>query len=286
MNYIKQLTHFFNKAQADIDFSATHLSLFMALFQLWNQARFAKQIQIIRDDAMRLGKINSKATYHKAMAYLHKQGYIDYCPSYNPYKGSTITFFPEQPAQSKPNTEPVQILSTRTINEPYNKLYSTSIIHDDNTSDLSIDQKSEGNGKTASSNQGVLLFPKKEKGSAQRETSKLAVSKAKSNENGGSMRPIKNKLFSNEKTIPPLLEQVEGFFLANQSTVQEAHRFMNHYIANGWLVGGKSPMKDWEASAKNWISNSINFTKSANYGKSNRAQQLHTSTQKNYFEPL
>lgn len=256
MNYIKQLTHFFNKAQADKDFSATHLSLFMALFQLWNQARFTKQIQIIRDDAMRLGKINSKATYHKAMAYLHKEGYIDYCPSYNPYKGSTITFFPEQPAQSKPNTEPVQILSTRTINEPYNKLYSTSIIMD-NTSDLSINQKSKENKKMASSNQGVLLFPKKEKGSAQK-----------------------------EKTIPPLPEQVEGFFLASQSTVQEAHRFMNHYTANGWLVGGKSPMKDWKASAKNWISNSVNFTKSANYGKSNRAQQLHTSTRKNYFEPL
>jgi len=285
MNYIKQLTHFFNKAQADTDFSATHLSLFMALFQLWNQARFAKQIQIIRDDAMRLGKINSKATYHKAMAYLHKQGYIDYHPYYNPYKGSTITFFPEQPARSVPNVEPVQMLSTRPINEPYNKLYSTSIIMD-NTSTISIDQKREKNKKTASSNQGVLLFPKKEKGSAQKETSKVAISKAKSNENGGSMRPIKNKLFSNEKTIPPLPEQVEGFFSANQSTVQEAHRFMNHYTANGWLVGGKSPMKDWKASAKNWISNSINFTKSATYGKSNRAQQLHTSIRKNYFEPL
>ncbi len=260
MNYIKQLTHFFNKAQADEDFSATHLSLFMALFQLWNQARFAKQIQIIRDDAMRLGKINSKATYHKAMAYLHKQGYIDYRPSYNPYKGSTIIFFPPQLAHIEPNAEPVQILSTRPINEPYNKLYSTSIIHD-NTSDLSIDKKKEKNQKTASSNQSQLLFPKKEKDSAQ-------------------------KLFSNENTIPPPSEQVEKFFLANQSTLQEALRFINHYTANGWLVGGKSPMKDWKASAKNWISNSINFTKSANYGKSNRAQQLHASTRKNYFEPL
>ncbi|WP_345232125.1 hypothetical protein [Olivibacter ginsenosidimutans] len=260
MNYIKQLTHFFNKAQADEDFSATHLSLFMALFQLWNQARFAKQIQIIRDDAMRLGKINSKATYHKAMAYLHKQGYIDYRPSYNPYKGSTIIFFPPQLAHIEPNAEPVQMLSTRPINEPYNKLYSTSIIHD-NTSDLSIDKNKEKNQKTASSNQSQLLFPKKEKDSAQ-------------------------KLFSNENTIPPPSEQVEKFFLANQSTLQEAHRFMNHYTANGWLVGGKSPMKDWKASAKNWIGNSINFTKSANYGKSNRAQQLHTSTRKNYFEPL
>lgn len=260
MNYIKQLTHFFNKAQADPDFSATHLSLFMALFQLWNQARFAKQIQIIRDEAMRLGKINSKATYHKAMAYLHKQGYIDYQPSYNPYKGSTITFFPPQLPHIEPKNEPVQILSTRPINEPFNKLYSKSIIQD-NTSNLSIDKKKGKNQKAASSNQSQLLFPKKEKDSAQ-------------------------KLFSNENTIPPPSEQVEKFFLANQSTLQEAFRFINHYNANGWLVGGKSPMKDWKASASNWISNSINFNKSANYGKTNRAQQLHTDTRKNYFEPL
>ncbi|KKX49187.1 hypothetical protein L950_0216990 [Sphingobacterium sp. IITKGP-BTPF85] len=45
-------------------------------------------------------------------------------------------------------------------------------------------------------------------------------------------------------------------------------------------------MKDWKASAKNWISNSINFNHHANNTKSNRSQQLSTTTNKNYFEPL
>ncbi|WP_156169683.1 hypothetical protein [Sphingobacterium sp. IITKGP-BTPF85] len=76
-----------------------------------------------------MSKINSKATYHKAMAYLHKNGYIDYQPSYNPFKGSAISFFPDRIDTTDTRNEPVQNLSTRTINEPYNKQYSNHIIN-------------------------------------------------------------------------------------------------------------------------------------------------------------
>src|SRR5690606_17306911 len=107
MNYIKRLTYFFDKSVADPHFTPTHLSLFMALFQLWNQSRFLPTIQIVRDDVMRLSKINSKATYHKAMGYLHKHRYINYEPSYNPFKVSKISFFPTTTITS---AEPVQIL--------------------------------------------------------------------------------------------------------------------------------------------------------------------------------
>jgi len=255
MNYIKQLTYFFNKAAADPDFTSTHLSLFIALFQLWNQARFAKTIQIIRDDAMRLGKINSKATYHKTMAYLHKQAYIDYRPSYNPFKGSTISFFPENPIQASLPSEPVQILTTRPPNEPY--IDSNTISNHVNSKYLLIDREKNDKQKSVASRNEPVSLPKISENSPQE-----------------------------EKSIPPFPREVESFFLTEKSTEQEAQRFINHYTANGWLVGGKSPMKDWKASAKNWISNSINFNSNTNYGKPNRAQQLNANTRKNYFEPL
>lgn len=256
MNYIKQLTYFFNKATADTGLTPTHSSLFMALFQLWNQARFTKSIQIVRDEAMRLSKINSKATYHKAMAYLHKNGYIDYQPSYNPFKGSAISFFPDRIVTTDTRNEPVQNLSTRTINEPYNKQYSNHIINH-NMITQSRDKKNERDEKKSSQVVTVLSKSKKEKDSDQK-----------------------------EKGVPPQRLQVEEFFISQKSTLIEANRFINHYTANGWLVGGKSPMKDWKASAKNWISNSINFNHHANNTKSNRSQQLSTTTNKNYFEPL
>ena len=140
MNYIKQLTYFYNKATADTGLTPTHSSLSMALFQLWNQARFTKSIQIVRDEAMRLSKINSKATYHKAISYLHKNGYIYYQPSYNPFKGSAISFFSENITTTDAKNEPVQNLSTRTINEPFNKQYSNHITNQ-NMITQSLDKK-------------------------------------------------------------------------------------------------------------------------------------------------
>src|SRR5690606_35144291 len=139
MNYIKRLTYFFDKSVADPHFTPTHLSLFMALFQLWNQSRFLPTIQIVRDDVMRLRKINSMATYHKAMVYLHRHQYINYEPSYNPFKGSKISFFPTGTITS---VEPVQILTARPINEPNIKRESNPIMGNNRiTSSLSIDQK-------------------------------------------------------------------------------------------------------------------------------------------------
>lgn len=34
----------------------------------------------------------------------------------------------------------------------------------------------------------------------------------------------------------------------------EGEKFMNHYTSNGWRVGGKSAMKDWQAACRTWKS--------------------------------
>lgn len=251
MNYIKQLTYFFTKVSQDSKITPTHISLFMALFQEWNKSRFKAEINIIRDDMMALAKINSRATYHRAMTFLHENQYIQYEPSYNPIKGSKIAFFPTEKetkiSKTCTNITPVQNLTTRLINEPYNKLYSTNIIQD-NISTSARDQKSVS---TRVNNSQL----EKEKSCAKK-----------------------------EKEIPPANHLVEEFFIVNNSNSYEAQKFLNHYNANGWLVGGKTPMKDWQASARNWISNTGHFNKSSQ--QNTRAQQLQTPIRKNYFEPL
>lgn len=90
MNYIKHLTGFFEKVSADHDLNPTHISLYMSIFQLWNQNRFQNPIGISRDELMRISKIASSATYHKCIKELHEKGYIKYSPSFNPFKGSTL----------------------------------------------------------------------------------------------------------------------------------------------------------------------------------------------------
>src|SRR5690606_12975794 len=132
-----------------------------------NQSRFLPTIQIVRDDVMRLSKINSKATYHKAMGYLHKHRYINYEPSYNPFKGSKISFFPTGTITS---VEPVQILTARPINEPNIKRESNPIMGNNRiTSSLSIDQKRKRANGAVGSSAGQPRHVEKEKSSAQKE---------------------------------------------------------------------------------------------------------------------
>jgi hypothetical protein len=93
-------------------------------------------------------------------------------------------------------------------------------------------------------------------------------------------------LSSREKSRPerPLLEDVKSYFVQNNWQTIEAEKFYNHYESNGWLVGGKTPMKNWQASANNWILNSQKFVTSSEVEK--RTSNLNATTNKNYNEPL
>ena len=51
---------------------------------------------------------------------------------------------------------------------------------------------------------------------------------------------------------PPKPEQVEEYCLENGYDV-DAHRFVDFYASKGWKVGG-SPMKDWKAAVRTWVS--------------------------------
>ena len=83
--------------------------------------------------------------------------------------------------------------------------------------------------------------------------------------------------------IPPDWELVMAFFKDKQIPLVEAEKFYNHFQSNGWLVGGKSKMKDWKAAARNWILNSNKFQGTTATPQPNH---LHTPNFKNYAEPL
>ena len=83
---------------------------------------------------------------------------------------------------------------------------------------------------------------------------------------------------------PPKMEEVEIFFSNQKSTTSEAQKFFNHFESNGWLVGGKSKMKNWHAAARNWILNSEKF---ANQSKSPpQSGNLNVNQDKDYSIPL
>ena len=90
INYIKHLNNAFLKIEQDNRLNPSHVSLYMALFKLWNSNRFVEVFYIYRDEVMQCSKIGSKTTYHRCIRDLNNWNYIMYLPSHNPFKGSQI----------------------------------------------------------------------------------------------------------------------------------------------------------------------------------------------------
>ena len=93
VNYIKHLNAVFLQFSKDSRLNPTHISLYVALFQLWNNYHFPTEFYINREEAMRFSKIGSKTTYHRCIKELHHWNYLLYEPSHNPFKGSRIKMF-------------------------------------------------------------------------------------------------------------------------------------------------------------------------------------------------
>ena len=282
MNYIKHLTGFFEKVAIDKTLNPTHVSLYIALFQFWNCNRFKNPISINRDEVMRISKISSKATYHKCLKNLHSLGYINYEPSYNPFKGSHVILFnfsedlkPLPKSERKPKNEPLnELVSEQALNKSctssetgteqavvpsINYINNTNILNDKNVSNL---EKLTKNFEEINNSSDKIVIP-----SAVEGTQKEEKSSAKK-----------------EEKLQPSIEEVKTYFQENNFPEQEAQKFFNYFKSVGWLVGGKTPMVDWQAAAQNWMINAPKFISNAE--QPNRAKQLNTTTDKDYSEPL
>ena len=282
MNYIKHLSGFFEKVSIDFELNPTHISLYMAVFQLWNQNRFQNPIGISRDELMRISKISSTATFHKCIKELSTKGYVIYSPSFNPFKGSTLEVinldYYTKPVKKKEvrklkslsKNEQVIEQVTKQDNEQALNKYQTSSKHVpyiNNTNNLNI--VNEHNQKNEVDNQKNLEIE--------------TLLDAEKN--------TKKKLREKKGTeqIPPDWELVMAFFKDKQIPLVEAEKFYNHFQSNGWLVGGKSKMKDWKAAARNWILNAEKFTNKTRHPElveGLKPNHLHTPNFKNYAEPL
>ena len=305
MNYIKHLTGFFEKVAIDKTLNPTHVSLYVALFQFWNCNRFKNPISISRDEVMRISKISSKATYHKCLKNLHSLGYINYEPSYNPFKGSHVYLFnfsddlkpiPKSDKKTSSNSELVfELVNEQVVNKLCTSsetgteqalvsyINNTNITNNQNISKIvNLDEQAKKNQIDDDFFKNVDT-EKKEKSSAKKEMTEILAddnrqissSFADTNENQTEK--------SRQKENVPTIENVKAYFLENNFPEIEAIKFFNYFSSNGWLVGGKTPMVNWQAAAENWILNAPKFISNE---QPNRAKHLNTGTDKDYSEPL
>lgn len=81
---------FVRKLNSDVRIGSIHLVLSVALCDAWATADFSRFFNVKRASLMRVARIRSIATYHKAIKDLQTFGYIKYYPSYNPAKPSQV----------------------------------------------------------------------------------------------------------------------------------------------------------------------------------------------------
>lgn len=219
VNYIRHLSGVLDCFSQDKRLTASHISLYIALFQFWNLNRFQNPISITRSEVMEISKIGSANTYTRCLKELDSFGYIKYSPSFNPLKGSLVDLY-----------------------------------NFDNSSDTTTDKASE-----------TLVRP--------------SINNKKHYEQQN------NETTPNEKKsvlkVKPDLELVKTYFTEKNFPLLEAEKFFNYYESNGWLVGGQTPMKNWQAAVRNWMINSKKFAH-----PKKAENNLSSVTEKDYQEPL
>lgn len=292
MNYIKHLTGFFNRIATENSINPSHISLYIALFQSWNVSRFKNPIIISRDEMMKASKIASKATYHKCIKELQRLKFLEYYPSYNPYSGTQVFMINFSEGNNLKTVDLKTTSSKNTITKPvFIPTESKNEHHNSNVNEQATELPYIYNNQTLENNKNINidnnfqnfdddLFLKKKKG------------KGKGKEKSSAKKEKEKEIDASNVFINPVLELVKEYFIFQNYPEFEAERFFNYYSSNGWLIGGKTKMKDWQASARNWMLNTTKFSVNLPTPSlpivqpQRRAHNLHATIDKNYAEPL
>ena len=304
MNYIKHLTGFFNKISNENAINPTHISLYLALFQCWNVNRFKNPTGISREEIMKASKINSKATYHKCMKELEALGFMEYMPTYNPHSCSNVIMvnFSDE-LKNRPKFEPLTSSKNKPVqNLTYSKNeqvveqvnYGNSLKYNNLKSNKNPNQNVEpAQNITRLKNEQHIEQVDEQVYIDNNKTytntinkdidTKSEILKSKNSNTAPKEKSCAKKEEANNNGITPSIEMILEYFAFKESSETEANKFFNYYSSIGWLVGGKTKMKDWKASARNWIMNQNKFQPKSNIPQPNHLQ---TSNYKNYAEPL
>ncbi|MEP7239023.1 MAG: hypothetical protein ABI685_14185 [Ferruginibacter sp.] len=250
MNYIRHLTAFYNHVKKDDNLTASHISLYMALFQYWNFNRFQNPFPVYRDNMMKLSKIGSKNTYHKCIRELHELKYIYYHPSPSKFLPVKVSIgrldVEEEPASWY---KQLDLFNEKNAKSGSPKIDTGSV---PNLTDVSTDfdtvpvpimghniKPNFLKNKTVS-NTPTKIFNKNEK------------PKSEINSTAG----VPNSVHKAERyliTIMPTLDKVEAFFKSANYPTTEAAKFFYYNQGRGWMLKDKVPIKDWQSLAHKWM---------------------------------
>src|SRR5690554_1024390 len=299
VNYIHHMENTLVKFGNDQRVTPWHISLYLALFQIWNRTRFKKEINIRRDELMHLSKIGSTNTYSKCLKQLSEWNYIKYTPSKSRFKSSKVHMYR---FDTTPDTSRGTTSNTSCDTTPDTSCGTTSDTSPDTTSEHLVRPFLNNTKHIVNFNKHIINKNKQYK-TKEGEEKKSSPHPSQNKNDESSF--CKDELHSSKKTgkddlqssdtskktsptkrkrfVPPELKEVKTFFHENKSSYQVAEMFFNHFESNGWKVAGKAPMKKWKAAARNWIMRDEKYQAQS---RSPAQQRLHVNENKDYSEPL
>lgn len=314
MNYIRHLNGFFARLAEDKRMSSYHISLYFALFQQWNEQRFAEQFIISRGEMMELSRLGSLNTYARCMKELTEWGYIRYNPSSNLHAGSRVTCIRYDTAGDTASDNAGDTASSTGIENDTaegtatDTASSTSIRNDTarntttdtaNITGTSSDLKSDTRSSTADDTASSTGIKNDTADDTARNTASdtpfINIINKNKQEEESSKRNSREKdsgdgenpnINGETKTRIPEFEMIKHFFEQNQSSTDEAQKFYSRYRSSGWKTGDMKAIVSWQAVARKWIENNQNNQTDEREHNQNRTGQLSVTVNKNYNEPL
>ena len=262
MNYINHLNAVFRLFAKDSQVRPTHISLYIALFQLWNRNRFPEKFYINRGEVMIMSKIGSMTTYYNCMRRLHDRKYITYSGSHDPLVGGEVVFTTFQEEE----------------------IFDEST--DGRVKSAGLDTGKEG--KATSPISGVVLEQVPEQPVEQ--LAEQVVEPVPEQVVGPVPEQVVEPYININKQYkkidkPIAQDEVLKFFSEKGWKEVDGNKFFNYYQSTGWKTGRGVEIKDWKAAAENWILRSFEIKRMTSY-KSRRIENLKTTKDKDYGEPL
>jgi hypothetical protein len=273
MNFIHHYRGWMDRSYFDGRLKTQHTSLYHVLFHLWNLNRFHNPVIIDRKEVMQWSKIGSINTYIRTLKDLSEWGYILYEPSFNPQQGSKVHLYRFDKGADRGGGKGTDKGADKGDGKApdIGADNGRDTIYINNTNSLNIKNNINAYGTT--NEDSDFVDDREDDTHAQAAGSGSNHRKGDPGGRGAGGRDI-----------PASVEEAQAYFVQEHSTAAEGKKFFNHYQSNGWLIGGRSPMKDWRASARNWISNAPKF---ANDTKQQQPKPGKLDTgPKNYAEPL
>jgi hypothetical protein len=253
MNYIRHLNAFFSYVKTDQRLTASHVSLYLALFHYWNFNRFSNPFSIYRENIMQLSKL-SKNTYHKCLKELHAAQYIYYHPSPSKFQAVRISVIKlEKGEEATSQYKQLDLFTGHKIetDSVANLGLISPNIKTDTVANLRHIYKLNYKQENSVCNTPTKNFEKIDEEEKKKDIVP-GVPNLRHNELSTSFE-LPRSLERGTKN--PTLSQIEEFFTHHQYSLEEAKKFFLYNEGKNWMLTEKLPIKNWQSLAHKWMLN-------------------------------